>query len=136
MIIYKKKNLQTKVLKCLVDFIILKQLSNQSTHGYQIITQTRKLLGVYFGSSTIYPLLTAYEKNGYVTSHWEIFIGRPRKVYTITKEGQIMLNIIENSINLIQMKSKHQVTAEPEIIFREVILEPHASKVPEPHVLA
>jgi hypothetical protein len=35
---------------------------HQPMHGYQIITKIRKTFGVYFGPSTIYPLLGALEK--------------------------------------------------------------------------
>jgi DNA-binding PadR family transcriptional regulator len=70
-------------------------------HGYQIITKVRKTFGVYFGPSTIYPLLNALEKKGYVKSEWNMNSERPRKVYKLTTEGQNFLNNIEDSLNLI-----------------------------------
>jgi DNA-binding PadR family transcriptional regulator len=73
-------------------------------HGYQIITKIRKTFGVYFGPSTIYPLLATLEKKGHVTSEWNMQTERPRKVYKLTTNGQNLLNFTENSLNFICRK--------------------------------
>jgi DNA-binding PadR family transcriptional regulator len=73
-------------------------------HGYQIITKIRKSFGVYFGPSTIYPLLATLEKKGHVTSEWNMKTERPRKIYKLTNEGHNLLNFTENSLNLICKK--------------------------------
>jgi DNA-binding PadR family transcriptional regulator len=73
-------------------------------HGYQVITKIRKNFGVYFGPSTIYPLLGTLEKKGYVDSHWNMNFERPRKVYSLTNDGQNMLNFTEDSLQLICKK--------------------------------
>jgi DNA-binding PadR family transcriptional regulator len=73
-------------------------------HGYQVITKIRKNFGVYFGPSTIYPLLGTLEKKGYVDSHWDMNFERPRKVYSLTNDGQNMLNYTEDSLNMICRK--------------------------------
>jgi DNA-binding PadR family transcriptional regulator len=73
-------------------------------HGYQIITKIRKTFGVYFGPSTIYPLLGTLEKKGYVKSEWNMSSERPRKVYKLTTEGQSLLNFTEDSLNFICRK--------------------------------
>jgi DNA-binding PadR family transcriptional regulator len=73
-------------------------------HGYQIITKIRKSFGVYFGPSTIYPLLATLEKKGHVTSEWNMKNERPRKVYKLTTKGHNLLNFTENSLNLICKK--------------------------------
>ncbi|MGB9842442.1 MAG: PadR family transcriptional regulator [Candidatus Bathyarchaeales archaeon] len=99
-----QKEVQTKLAKGLLDLIILQFLSTEPMHGYQIITKIRKTFGVYFGPSTIYPLLAALEKKGYVHSEWSMTSERPRKVYKLTAEGQSMLNFTENSLNLICQK--------------------------------
>jgi DNA-binding PadR family transcriptional regulator len=81
--------------------IILQYLDAQPMHGYQVITKIRKSFGVYFGPSTIYPLLNSLEKKGYVKSEWNMNTERPRKVYRLTTEGQTVLNFTEGSLNLI-----------------------------------
>lgn len=104
-------------MKGLLDLIVLQFLSTQPMHGYQVITKIRKSFGVYFGPSTIYPLLATLEKKGFVNSEWNMNNERPRKVYKLTTEGQNMLNFTEDSLNLICRKmsasSNTDITVEP-----------------------
>jgi PadR family transcriptional regulator PadR len=99
-----QKEVQVKLMKGLLDLIILQFLSAQPMHGYQVITKIRKSFGVYFGPSTIYPLLATLEKKGFVNSQWNMNNERPRKIYKLTTEGQNILNFTENSLNLICQK--------------------------------
>jgi len=96
-----QKEVQTKLTKGLLDMIILQHLDQQSMHGYRLITKIRKNFGVYFGPSTIYPLLGLLEKKGYVKSSWNMDAERPRKVYMLTSEGRNVLSFTESSLNLI-----------------------------------
>jgi len=96
-----QKEVQTKLAKGLLDLIVLQFLDSQAMHGYQIITKIRRSFGVYFGPSTIYPLLISLEKKGFVTSQWNMKGERPRKVYELTNEGRNLLGFTENSLNLI-----------------------------------
>jgi len=98
------KEVQVKLMKGLLDLIILQFLNGQPMHGYQIITKIRRTFGVYFGPSTIYPLLSQLEKKGHVKSEWNMASERPRKVYKLTAEGQSLLNFTEDSLNLICRK--------------------------------
>lgn len=97
-----QKEIQTKLTKGLLDLIILQFLEQEPMHGYQIITKIRKGFGVYFGPSTVYPLLNTLETKGYVKSKWNMASERPRKVYILTNEGQTVLNFTEGSLNLIR----------------------------------
>jgi len=99
-----QKEVSTKLMKGLLDMIILQFLQNEPMHGYEVITKIRKNFGVYFGPSTIYPLLGTLEKKGYVSSIWNMDCERPRKIYSLTKDGQSMLNFTEESLNLICRK--------------------------------
>ncbi|HII85779.1 TPA: PadR family transcriptional regulator [Candidatus Bathyarchaeota archaeon] len=99
-----QKEVQVKLAKGLLDVIVLQFLNDQPMHGYQIISQIRKSFGVYFGPSTVYPLLGTMEKKGYVASEWNMENDRPRKVYRLTNEGQNILNFTENSLSLIVKK--------------------------------
>lgn len=99
-----QKEVSTKLTKGLLDMIILQFLQNQPMHGYQIITKIRKNFGVYFGPSTVYPLLGALEKKGYVDSKWNMNYERPRKIYSITNEGHSILTFTEESLSLICRK--------------------------------
>ena len=91
-------------MKGLLDLIILEFLNTEPMHGYQVITKIRKNFGVYFGPSTIYPLLGLLEKKGLVKSQWNMNSERPRKMYSLTSNGQSMLSFTEDSLNLICQK--------------------------------
>lgn len=100
----KNREVQNKLMKGLLDLVILQFLNAQPMHGYQIISRIRKNFGVYFGPSTIYPLLNSLEKKGYIKSQWDLSNERPRKVYKLTKEGHNLLSFTENSLNHICRK--------------------------------
>ena len=102
--INESKEVQVKLMKGLLDLIVLQLLNTQPMHGYRIITRIRRGFGVYFGPSTIYPLLNALEKKGYVKSDWDMRNDRPRKVYELTTEGRSLLNFTEDSLSLICRK--------------------------------
>jgi DNA-binding PadR family transcriptional regulator len=96
-----QKEAQTKLMKGLLDLVVLQFLSQEPMHGYQIITKIRRSFGVYFGPSTIYPLLGTLEKKGYVKSVWNMDTERPRKIYNLTNDGLNLLSFTEDSLNLI-----------------------------------
>jgi PadR family transcriptional regulator PadR len=95
------KEIQTKLVRGLLEPVVLQFLSTQPMHGYQLIVQIRKVFNVYFGPSTIYPLLGTLEKKGYVKSEWVMNGERPRKVYSLTVQGQDLLSFTESSLNFI-----------------------------------
>lgn len=106
----QQKEVQAKLTKGLLDLIILQFLNTQPMHGYQVITKIRKNFGIYFGPSTVYPLLNTLEKKGFVGSEWNMDSERPRKVYHLTSIGKNMLIFTEESLNLICKKITFQVT--------------------------
>ena len=120
-----QKEAQTKLTKGLLDMIILQYLERESMHGYQLITKIRKGFGVYFGPSTIYPLLGLLEKKGYVKSAWNMDTERPRKVFNLTNEGKNILSFTENSLNLLCKSrvtdSKIQIQSAPLISARSTL---------------
>jgi PadR family transcriptional regulator PadR len=95
----KLREVQIKLMRGLLDLVILQFLNVQPMHGYKIITSIRKNFGVYFGPSTIYPLLGVLEEKGYIKSEWNLKSDRPRKVYSLTPEGSNLLNGTEESLN-------------------------------------
>ena len=100
----KLRKIQTKLMRGLLDLVVLQFLNSRPMHGYQVISDLRKNFGVYFGPSTIYPLLSAFEEKGYIKSHWDMENDRPRKVYSITPQGSDLLNCTGESLNQIYRK--------------------------------
>lgn len=111
-----KKEIQSKLTKGLLDIIVLQLLDSESMHGYQMITKIRRSFGVYFGPSTIYPLLASLEKKGCVSSQWDMKHERPRKVFSLTERGKNLLNFTENSLNLICMNLAKSQEADVEVL--------------------
>jgi DNA-binding PadR family transcriptional regulator len=98
------RDVETKLMKGLLDMVILNYLRVSSMHGYQIIASIRRNFGVYFGPSTVYPLLNALEAKGYIKSQWDLANDRPRKVYSLTADGEKLLSFTESSLNHICQK--------------------------------
>ncbi|MCW4001472.1 MAG: PadR family transcriptional regulator [Candidatus Bathyarchaeota archaeon] len=105
-----QKEAQTKLTKGLLDMIILQYLEKEGMHGYQLITSIRKGYGIYFGPSTVYPLLGQLEKKGYVKSAWNMTSERPRKVYQLTEQGKELLNATQNSLLMICQRISPELT--------------------------
>ena len=99
-----QKDVQIKIAKKLLDIIVLQLLNNHPMHGYEIITKLRKTFSVYFGPSTVYPLLATLEKKTYIASHWDTENDRPRKIYVLTNDGHEILNYAEDTLNQICQK--------------------------------
>ncbi len=106
------RKIQTKLMKGLLDLVVLQFLNRRPMHGYKIISDLRKNFGVYFGPSTIYPLLSDLEEKGYIKSSWDVENERPRKVYSLTSQGLDMLNCTGDSLNQIYKKLNVKFTPE------------------------
>jgi len=124
-----QKEIQVKLTKGLLDIIVLQILENEPMHGYQIITSIRRNFGVYFGPSTIYPLLTGLEKKGYLLSEWNMASDRPRKVYTLTEVGRNLLNFTEGSLNLIVRNMTNATTQTATVTMQTSITPGRAAKI-------
>jgi len=91
--------IKTKLVRGLLDLVVLKFLEIRPTHGYRIITSIRKNFGVYFGPSTIYSLLSVLEKRECVESYWDVTSKKPKKMYCLTAKGQALLNLNEDVLD-------------------------------------
>ena len=72
------------------SLLVLSVLESKDMYGYQIIKEIEmKSEHVFsFKEGTLYPILHAFERDGYVKSYWEESEqGRKRKYYHITKKG-------------------------------------------------
>ena len=119
----KIKQVNKQLTRGLLDIIVLEIIRSKPIHGYRVITTIRKKFGAYFGPSTVYPLLAEMEKNGHVKSQWNTDHERPRKVFSITSEGNAMLTGIEQSftsvcsqLNRMGMNKIPTIGCQPEIM--------------------
>jgi DNA-binding PadR family transcriptional regulator len=107
------KQLQAQTIRGLRYFIVLQLLNIQPMHGYQIITVIRKKFGIYLGPSSVYPLLKDLEDWEYVESTWETEDYHPKRVYTLTSQGENLLNYMEHSVGHILMGMGIAGTTQP-----------------------
>ena len=87
------KEIKARLTKCVLELVVLQLLNKRTVHGYEVIKQVRREYGVYFGPSTIYPLLNTLEKKELIKGKWEMHRGRPRKLYQLTNHGSNQLQI-------------------------------------------
>jgi len=80
-----------RALSGLLPKIALEEISSQPIHGYALITLVRRKYHVYFGPSTVFPLLRQLEDDGLTVSTWDLSNARPRKIYTLTSKGKVAL---------------------------------------------
>ncbi|MFQ6080666.1 MAG: PadR family transcriptional regulator [Candidatus Bathyarchaeia archaeon] len=89
------KQERRELMRDLLKIIVLREIASQPKHGYGMIMAIRRAFGIYLGPSTMYPLLRRLEKKGYVKSEWDMTNEKPRKVYTLTREGERVLRVQE-----------------------------------------
>ena len=80
-----------RALSGMLPKIALEEISSAPTHGYALIQTVRRKYHVYFGCSTVFPMLNNLEKDGLVKSIWDLTHKRPRKVYSLTERGKVAL---------------------------------------------
>ena len=75
--------------------LILNVLAERPMYGYQIAKELKRRSQGYFAfkEGTLYPALHGMEKEGLLTSEWQVVEKGPsRKYYHITEEGKRMLS--------------------------------------------
>lgn len=81
------------MLKGVLEGSILEIISRDTTYGYDITQQLKKLGFEDVVEGTVYTILVRLEKNGFVkTEKKSSEVGPPRKFYSLTKLGIEELN--------------------------------------------
>lgn len=76
-----------------MTMLILKLLSEKDMYGYEMIDTLRKRSQNVFElkAGTLYPLLHGLEEKGLLTVYEQECLGKVRKYYSITKQGNKFL---------------------------------------------
>jgi PadR family transcriptional regulator PadR len=82
--------MKPQVKKGILEIFVLAILSKGESYGYQIINDLSDT--VIITESTLYPILRRLLNQGELESYNELFQGRNRKYYKITKKGKIHLD--------------------------------------------
>ena len=83
-------NIKKELTKGSSSLLVLSVLEKEDMYGYQIVKEIEKRSEFVFSlkEGTLYPILHAFENDGYVEAYWtQSEQGRKRKYYRITKKG-------------------------------------------------
>jgi PadR family transcriptional regulator PadR len=96
-------NWSTQLRKGMLEFCILNSIRGTSLYGYDIVRTLRGIEGLVIGEGTIYPILSRLKREGLVqTTIRESSEGPARKYYELTKEGEAMLDEMNEYWKLIK----------------------------------
>ncbi|MEE0901150.1 MAG: PadR family transcriptional regulator [Methanobrevibacter sp.] len=99
------KNFSNGIIHNLILWII----SKEDIHGYGLMKKLNDFFNfedskceISINSSKIYPILSKMEKRGFIVGEWKINENNKRvKFYSITREGELFLENIQNHFNII-----------------------------------
>lgn len=77
--------MDAQLKKGLLEVCVLAVIRTGETYGYKIISDLAPCIEI--SESTLYPILRRMETSGAVTTRSEIYNGRARKYFCITKLG-------------------------------------------------
>jgi PadR family transcriptional regulator, regulatory protein PadR len=82
------------LLQGTLDLLVLKIIWQEPLHGWGIAKKIQVLSGdvLSVGQGSLYPALHRLEQQGWITAAWkDSGLGRPAKLYALTKEGKKQL---------------------------------------------
>lgn len=80
---------ETEMLKGILEGVVLHALSNESTHGYEIVSWLREKGFGDIAEGTVYALLVRIEQKGLVNvAKAPSEKGPSRKIYSVNRQGK------------------------------------------------
>ena len=78
-----------ELIKGSTSLLVMSVLKGKDLYGYRIIKELeiRSENAFEFKEGTLYPILHALEKEGFLESYWDEIDGRKRKYYHLTSKG-------------------------------------------------
>lgn len=96
---------ERQMKKGVLDMLILKLLQEKPKYGYQLISELKEKSNSVFvlKEGTLYPILYRLEDEQLVESNWSAAAGKqlPRKYYSITEKGKVLLPELSQTWNRI-----------------------------------
>ena len=85
--------MRTERVRGHLDLLLLEILGAGPGHGYAVITTLRERSGgaLDLTEGAVYPALHRLEDQGLLTSDWQPFDGRRRRIYAVTPAGGVAL---------------------------------------------
>ena len=72
--------------KHMIELFVLALLTKGASYGYKLVSDLNEYIQI--SESTLYPVLRRLEKENRLSTYNELYQGRNRKYYKITKEGK------------------------------------------------
>lgn len=82
-------NLILELRRGMIVLAVLSQLDGEQ-YGYSLINNLKEH-GLEIDQGTLYPLLRRLENQGLLRSTWRIEADRPRRYYSLSDEGRLLL---------------------------------------------
>lgn len=82
--------MESQLKKGVIEVFVLAIIAKNASYGYKIVTDLSPYITI--SESTLYPILRRLEKSGELETYNELFQGRNRKYYQITKSGKTKIN--------------------------------------------
>jgi PadR family transcriptional regulator PadR len=90
------ENIKSQMRKGILEYCILSIINRQEVYTSDILEALREA-NLLVVEGTLYPLLSRLKNNGLLKYRWqESTDGPPRKYFTLTDEGQAMLNALND----------------------------------------
>lgn len=90
-------NIKAQMRKGILEYCILSILSREDAYASQIIAELKQAEMIVV-EGTLYPLLTRQKNQGFLSYRWEESPqGPPRKYYTLTEKGKVLLVELDKS---------------------------------------
>ena len=82
------------VSTALLDAVVLSLIAKKDTYGYELTHTIQTVFSI--SESTLYPVLRRLQKNQYLITYDQPYMGRNRRYYHITDMGQAALQTYRN----------------------------------------
>lgn len=102
-------NLKSQMRKGMLEFCILLLLQHEDCYASEIIERMKEAHLIVM-EGTLYPLLSRLKNDGILSYRWEESpSGPPRKYYSITPSGQILLDQVTGAWNELTHTVNHLI---------------------------
>ena len=92
-----RENISVQMRKGILEYCILSILEHDDAYSSDLIVRLKKAK-IIVVEGTLYPLLMRLKNQGYLSYRWEESKqGPPRKYYSITEKGKLLLAELESA---------------------------------------
>ena len=92
------KEMHGRIVKNLMDLLIMTELRSNPMSGYDVISFIHKKFRLLISSGTVYSLLYSLERDGFIEGQ----LNNRKRVYVLTEKGEETIQAIQESSQQIQ----------------------------------